>query len=662
MKTLKIAFCLVLVAVIASIILNHKPPFKTGPATGVLSSDSKTKVSTSTTSTSPTTTTNTTTSTSTSGTSSGTTVTANNADTTIPTSGGIAGSGTTSSPNNLPPSANNLPQTDATLALNINTQNATSILSSTSSLHLAGFFDRVKYDKKDTNSYNPTARTYSIDPNPSLWIGALGPKTFRYPSGSDSAMYHLWVSNTDHTLAKGYGFRQADITFNTTNFGQSNITGYYGSPTNYLNYQNNTLPGSFITDFEQMANADGAKVVLVANIGTGTPEEAVAMVKHIKDAGVPILSVSLGNETYNTDQYTYHGNASEYLAAALPFAKALADYDPSIPRLLVVAPYLPATNPSFTAYQAWDQTIKNAIGNTMYNSSALYTGIDAHRYQNFKCDLATVDANFKCFADRLGWYFDQPSQQAIRDTYGVNVYQRTIPEYFSYLSSTFPNIPIYITEWNMAKGNSAVDSSALPPDHSGTLLQAMYAMDFQNFVNSWNASHHNQIKNATYHNIAGYSAFCLICDRDTTNGETFVDVSGSKYNRHTEYFAFKFLSNVYRNNLKIASTTVTTDPSINLDVTTYVSSDGTLYVYFVNPSGKTVAINSIKKNNSPINLSTNATLSKASGSALYATRGIGYWNGVQNGGPQVSISEGESSALNQIVIPGYSFGFIKVNN
>jgi len=118
-----------------------------------------------------------------------------------------------------------------------------------------------------------------------------------------------------------------------------------GSYGDAYNWQNNTVQGGYVapgTDFDQFmgtAQAIGAQPILIANYGTGTPQEAAAWVQYAnvtKSYGVKYWEI--GNEQYGDGIYGANWEANnysdkspaQYATELLQFASAMKAVDPSI--------------------------------------------------------------------------------------------------------------------------------------------------------------------------------------------------------------------------------------------------------------------------------------------------------------------------------------------
>jgi hypothetical protein len=118
-----------------------------------------------------------------------------------------------------------------------------------------------------------------------------------------------------------------------------------GSYGDAYNWQNNTVQGGYVapgTDFDQFmgtAQAIGAQPILIANYGTGTPQEAAAWVQYANvTKGYGVKYWEIGNEQYGDGIYGANWEANNYsdkspahyATELLQFASAMKAVDPSI--------------------------------------------------------------------------------------------------------------------------------------------------------------------------------------------------------------------------------------------------------------------------------------------------------------------------------------------
>jgi Cellulose binding domain/Fibronectin type III domain len=155
-----------------------------------------------------------------------------------------------------------------------------------------------------------------------------------------------------------------------------------GSYGDIYNWQDNTAPGGYVapgTDFDEFmgtAKAIGAQPILIANYGTGTPQEAAAWVQYANvTQGYGAKYWEIGNEVYGNG---YYGNGWEadnhaskspttYADNVLQYASAMKAVDPTIKIGAVLT--LPGNWPDGVVASGdsadWNRTVLSAAGSAI---------------------------------------------------------------------------------------------------------------------------------------------------------------------------------------------------------------------------------------------------------------------------------------------------------
>ena len=117
-----------------------------------------------------------------------------------------------------------------------------------------------------------------------------------------------------------------------------------GSYGDIYHWRDNTAPGGYVapgTDFDTfMASVQrvGAEPMIIANYGTGTPEEAADWVRYAKDKGYRAKYWAIGNENYGNGHYGGAWEADDhadkspaaYAAGVVAYSEAMKAVDPDI--------------------------------------------------------------------------------------------------------------------------------------------------------------------------------------------------------------------------------------------------------------------------------------------------------------------------------------------
>src|SRR5215469_7437528 len=155
-----------------------------------------------------------------------------------------------------------------------------------------------------------------------------------------------------------------------------------GSYGDIYHWQTNTAPGGFVapgTDFDSFmgtVKAVGAQAILIANYGTGTPQEAAAWVQYANvTKGYHDQYWEIGNEQYGNGYYgadweaNNHASKSPaaYASDFLQYASAMKAVDPTIKIGAVLT--LPGNWPDSVVASGdskdWNQTVLSQAGSAI---------------------------------------------------------------------------------------------------------------------------------------------------------------------------------------------------------------------------------------------------------------------------------------------------------
>jgi Cellulose binding domain/Fibronectin type III domain len=216
-----------------------------------------------------------------------------------------------------------------------------------------------------------------------------------------------------------------------------------GSYGDAYNWQNNTVQGGYVapgTDFDQFmgtVQAIGAQPILIANYGTGTPQEAAAWVQYANiTKGYGVKYWEIGNEQYGDGIYGSDWEANnysdkspaQYATELLQYASAMKAVDPSIKigAVLTLPGNWPDSVVASGASGDWNQQVLSIAG------SAIDFAI-VHFYPPNSLGASVVNA-----PDQLGGELAQLRQE-------IN----------QYAGSNGPNIQVAMTETD---GNNFMDT------------------------------------------------------------------------------------------------------------------------------------------------------------------------------------------------------------
>ncbi len=521
-------------------------------------------------------------------------------------------------------------------------------------MHLSSYYSKTKYNMNNSSQYNPSTG-YTFDSGERAVLSELNAKVYRFPAGTDSRYYHLYTSDTSTTIAKGYGYRIADVNTDLSLYGEHQVPNVVGSPANYVAYEQ-TLPSgrNFIFDFIEDAKEDNAKALLVANIIYGTPAEIVAQVSLLKQNGVEIAGVELGNET-NAENIGFQENSTLYLTKARTFALALKSAHPDVKTGLVAAPLRPTNSPAFAKNDTWNTAIANALS----TDPALYNSYIVHVYPQVKCDnQPSRELAFECASEYTGYMKNINSLSEVMSTTGKNIGFPTFKETFVYFQQKFPNKKMWLTEWNLSHwAGPQYQGSGY---YSNSLFNALFVGLFRNEMNKVAVENPGFIEYAIQHNITGFAAYGLINEKLNSEPES-IRIPGSAYVKRALYHEAMISRPIYNRALKDVSVSYQTQEPI--DVYTYLDQNAnTLFVYYANRSGKTVSFPTLTYNGNQINMvSSQGRFHQMAGGSLLASIGKGgAGEVVYETNDQISVAQGNVTSPALHVIPAYAYGYVTI--
>jgi len=290
----------------------------------------------------------------------------------------------------------------------------------------------------------------------------LGPKVLRWPGGS--------YSNYVHALEKGYGYVKSQVQ-------NADIrTSIKMERQNVFNTQSKS-DHPYLLDFIQLVKFCDAKVLLVANIVTGTPEECIDQIKFFRENGVEVIGVELGNELYMPNLRNVFRFPGSYMVKANLFTTVLRKNLPGIKIGVCAAPYnktgdVPMNNTETNFFKSWNDAISRDNN---------FDAISIHYYLPVPVKTGTtIDSVFQAAVKDLAWQYSPGGLVSLS---------------MDYYSKIFPKNKFWFSEWNIAP-------QLTQEYYYNTLFQEIYIQKFLHFLNSYNAQHNNQIETACFSSLA----------------------------------------------------------------------------------------------------------------------------------------------------------------
>ncbi len=443
-------------------------------------------------------------------------------------------------------------------------------------------------------------------------IKQLSPKLLRWPGGN--------YSNYVHALENGYGYIKSQVQ-------NADIRASIQMDRQGLFQMQGKTDHPYILDFIRLVKLCDAKVLLVANIVTGTPEDCIEQIKFFKESGVEVTGVELGNELFLPNIRSVFPFPGSYIVKASAFATALRKSFPGIKVGACAAPYdkigdVPANKTDKDFFKSWNDAISR---------ENVFDAISVHYYLPVTMKSAiSVDSSFYIAAKDLTRLYSLGG---------------LVSSSIEYYSRTFPNNKIWFTEWNIA-------AQQTQNYFYNTLYQSIYIQSFLNFINSYNATHHNQIEMATFSSLAtgGRSAYngviTLREEKENLEG-TFI--------KRAAFYGFENISSIFsQHNFFIKTNASVTDQI--LFYAYHDTSNKSISIYWNNFSGKEYTPGNLVagKDTLPADLPVAVNCSYG---ALSAGYGFSKFSRVNSGIPPEQ--QKKKMPLSEVRFYANSFGYMK---
>lgn len=546
---------------------------------------------------------------------------------------------------------NPLNKIDGTFALT--TTGAHSISSKIYGVSAAKFFDELPW---------------GTDTSVQSAVTTLGPKVLRFPSGGTTKWYHFKTTYMSSPLTteemshlvngnelRGYG----NIEYDRNQEGDiDDLTGAGVDGSSYQDQQNEATQ-NYIRDFAQMAVATHAEVLFVANIHYATPNEAKEQVQFLKDQGVNIVGVELGNEEYSKGNFWLAGNplvegplaVTNYLNAVAPFKTAISAVLPDVPFAVTAAPKkafgeTEGVEGGFDADGDFNEQWNLALASQM--SAKGYSHYIVHYYANF----------LNCAANLPPTTVNQSSWESCGLSELANIFSEgadtSLPKVLKWYGDTYGSSKkMWFTEWNINQDPSRTDGA-----FGNTLFHAIFTTNVFNAIAQVNVDKNDLIEYATYHTLATDGLKNTMISRKRAS-ETLNDYPGSLSlpNRRASYFGMFSMKDLLRSNPSkiLVTATYSSDPG-QIYVNAY-KSGAEYYLHVANTTDKTIMVKNVLVDGVPMDRNTKmSSVYFIEGNGLFDARGS---NKFSNNPPQLDEFI-RNSSLKKLYIPAYSTGVVKI--
>lgn len=333
----------------------------------------------------------------------------------------------------------------------------------------------------------------------------IGFSHIRYPGGGHLKFMHL-MHDKNGVDSKGYGYDLAEITDYINNGGGTSKD--LQDWTNTVNEQNK-LNYRYIDRFVDHYNSliKKPKVIFGMNVTLGNVDENFEALNFLISKGVQIEAIEMGNEAYSQ-----FNSFEEYYVKVSPYLEKLKVEHPELVRTVVMAPFTGRKvhtdwNSGFNYHKGLSDLIQAGVYHfypqTSQGCQDLFSDYITPK-KNFQIQYDAKDAIIGPVMDCIYTDFKSMSSDQI-DTLKTN------------LESTFPGVPVYMTEWNYTPTDGGFN----------TLAEAFFS--FKAIKKLQDIS---QIKAATVHNFVAPAGHALV------SPQSDYDSIEKPLHKRAKYYAF----------------------------------------------------------------------------------------------------------------------------
>ena len=330
-------------------------------------------------------------------------------------------------------------------------------------------------------------------------LASMGTRVLRFPGGT--------LANFYHPEGKGYGLRASDVELvKGSNMYKSMGKSVEKEAAALANKSMDTDP---LEGMIKLAKATGIGVIYVANIFSGTDAEVIGALKRLRDSGVEIAGVELGNEHYLRAYRSKFPDVGSYLKRAEQTAKAIKAEFPRVPLGIVVAPPPDLKGAQGDNADRLDDWNASAAGCSFADAIVLHT----YAFPKGCKEEAQGAELFTCMNTASIEYASRKLPAALKELSGLSGGKK----------------PVWITEWNMHDVF----------EHFGnTLLQGLFAADMMFALSNKSTDKPGQggVSISTCHN--------LLADGDGFNAISVAGKGSGQFNGQVLYHVSSMLKDV----------------------------------------------------------------------------------------------------------------------
>lgn len=342
------------------------------------------------------------------------------------------------------------------------------------------------------NAANLFNNANGTEPVLQTMLSNMGTRVLRFPGGT--------LANFYHPDGKGYGLRSSDVEL----VKGSNMYKSMGKSVEKEGaaLASRSMDADPLEGMIKLAKATGISVLYVANIFSGTDAEVIGALKRLRDGGVSIAGVELGNEHYLRAYKSKFPDVSSYLKRAEQAAKAIRAEFPKVPLGVVVAPPPDLKGAEGDNAERLDDWNASAAGCAFADAIVLHT----YAFPKGCKDQAEGSELFTCMNASSIDYAARKLPAALKELSGLSGGRK----------------PVWITEWNM---------HAVFEHFGNTLLQGLFAADMM-----FTLSDKSGVAISTCHN--------LLADGDGFNAISVAGKGTGQFNGQVLYHVSAMLKDV----------------------------------------------------------------------------------------------------------------------
>ena len=444
-------------------------------------------------------------------------------------------------------------------------------------------------------------------------ISKINPEVLRWPGGM--------ISNFYHPSDNGYGLRKNEIAGIFLQYAQTLESQGVFSSQMRLNH-------SYLQDFLKLVQKLDSKVLITANVLTGTPEELLDQLNFFNDNNIEVVGVELGDEMYLNVYRAIFPYPGSYISKAETFVTVVKKYFPKVKIGACAAPNPRLSDLDGTAagefvyFRAWNDAL---------SKSHFFDAIVIHSYTPISIiPNQPVDSVF---------------HRAINESKKTFSKSGIMVQSLDYYKDIFPKAKIWITEWNLAIRST--NSYFL-----NTLFQSMYISSYVNFINQFNSQNKNPVEVAVFQSLATGGVY---------NHYGIIDLKAEKEKAPTKivkrssWYAFKNLNAVYSGNYNFHSSSSNSDSRFNSF--TYIdTTKEEILISWINYSGKEYKLDTL------LFKQINYSLGKATVDYIKGglNESFGWSKFSKNSYNIPPVDKSESIDLKNWVFPDYGMGTIRI--